>query len=152
MKKTLVLILVLALAVASLASCTYVPTVDADIITMITIDAGASVELMVNPKNNVSVATPLNDQASIIMSGEDLTNRKPDEAAAKFVSLAAKAGFLAEGTVKLSVTGDSDYAEVITELITKKSVKAMKKEGIKGKVEMVDPISEAELRALCEKK
>ena len=121
MKKTLILILALALAIVSLASCTYVPTVDSDVITMITIDAGASVELMVNPKNNVSVATPLNDEAAIIMYGEDLTNQKPDEAAAKFVSLAAKAGFLAEGTVKLSVTGSSDYVEVITELITKKS-------------------------------
>ncbi len=154
MKKSKILILALALALimTALVSCTYVPTVDADVITMITIDADASVEFMVNPKNKVASATPLNDIAAIIMSGESFVGKKPDEAAAQFVSLAARAGLLAEGgltTVKLSVSGESDYVDVITKLITKKMLKSMKKEGVKGEVQNTLPMTEEELLAIC---
>ena len=152
MKKILILILALAMAVSALTACTYVPTVGSDVITMIVIDADAKVEIMVNPENRVASVTPLNDVAEILLSGESFIGKKPEEAASGIISIAAKAGLLSDTgrtTVKLSVTGDSDYAEVITKLVSKKMVKTMKNAGIKGSVEIVDPISEDDLRALC---
>ena len=134
---------------ASLSSCTYIPTVASDVITMITIDADARVEFMVNPENKVVSATPLNDIAAIIIFGEDFKGKKPDEAAADFISISAKAGLISELPVKLSVSGESDYVDVITEMISKKIVKSMKKAGIKGSVEMVEPMTRDELLALC---
>ena len=105
-KKLVILFLSTILILSALPACTYVPTVDADVITMITVDADAKVEFMVNPKNTVVSATPLNDIASIIMVGESLTGIKPEEAAAEFISLALNAGLLSEDglkNVKISV-------------------------------------------------
>ena len=150
--KLIILFLSTILVLATLTSCTYIPTVDADVITMITVDADAKVEFMVNPKNTVVSATPLNDIASIIMVGESLTGKKPDEAASEFISLAAAAGLVSKNglsTVKISVSGDSDYVDVITDVISKKIVKSMKKSGIKGSVEVVSPMTRAEIIALC---
>ena len=50
MKIKIIILLVAAMMLACLSSCTYIPSVDADVITMITIEADARIELMVSPK------------------------------------------------------------------------------------------------------
>ena len=149
--KILILILALVMAVSALASCGYVtlPDAAADEITLVTVDADAKVEFVVNPDNKVVAATPLNDLASIVIFNESLTDKAPDEAVAQLISLVAKAGLVKNGSVKISVTGESEYSKAITEFISKAAVKSLKKEGIDGEVEKVAPITEDELREFC---
>ncbi len=149
--KILILALALVMTVSALASCGYVtiPEAAADEITLVTVDADAKVEFVVNPNNKVVAATPLNDLAAIVIFEEELTGKAPDEAVAQFISLLAKIGLIKDGSVKLSVTGDSEYSKAITEFIIKEAKKSMKKEGIEGNIEIVPPISEEELRTIC---
>ena len=147
--KILILILALVMAVSALTSCTYVPSIEDGSLTLITVDAGVKMEFVVNANNSVIAATPLDDTAAILLSGETLSGMSPDKSVAEFVALAAKAKLIEGGLVQFSITGASDYTEVMTKLITKKSLKSMKKAGIEGRVEVVAPMNDAELRNLC---
>ncbi len=148
MKNKLIILLVSTILILSaLTSCTYIPKVSLDTVTRITLDAGAAVEFMVNRENDVVAATALNDQASVLLVNEDFLKISPDKAADKFMTLALESGF--DGSkVKLSISGESDYVDVITEMIQKKIEKRLEKFGASASIEMVEPATADELRKI----
>lgn len=150
MKRKIIILLIAVLLLASaLTSCTYVPKVSLDTITRITLDAGASVELIVNRENNVVAVTPLNELASALLINEDLLKIAPDKAIDKIMNLALKSGFSGD-KVLLSISGKSDYVDVITGMIEKKINKNLKKFKLDATIEHVEPATAAELRELFE--
>ena len=151
MKKNLLLFFltaVLLLSSLSLTGCTFVPSVETETITRITLSVGAEIELMVNYENRVITASALDPRALVLISGEELTDITPDKAAERFTKLAAEAGFTTKDSpapVKLSVSGKSDYVDIITELITKKVKKVLKKNDISASFDIEQPKSVEEL-------
>ena len=151
-KKIIALVLAAVLLAGALAlvSCKKkVPEVEYTTVTRITFDAIASVEIIVNFQNNVVAVTPYNDAAEIILSGESFLKTTPDETVAKIAALAANAGyFAAVDSLKLSVSGEGEYVDVISEMIEDETEKALKKAGVEKAIEFVAPATVEELRQL----
>ena len=149
----ILLAVALIISALPLASCTYVPSVPETTVTRIVIEAMAEVELIVNYKNNVATVTPLNELAEILLADETLINMTPDKTAAEIAKLIGKAKLLSTDkteTIKLSISGesDSDYVEVITEMIEKKLTKTFKKYDVAINIEHVEPATDDELKTL----
>ena len=147
-RKIIILFIAALLLAATLTSCTYVPKVSYDTVTRITLDAGVSVELIVNRENNVVAVTPLNDMACALLINEDLLMTSPDKAIDKIMTLILKGGFDGD-KVLLSISGNSDYVDVITDMIEKKIEKRLKKFKLDATVEIIEPMEADDLRAIC---
>lgn len=143
--KLIILLLATVLILSAFTSCTYIPKVSYNTVTRITLEAGASVEFIVNRENDVVAVTPLNDEACVLLINEDLLKIAPDKAADKFMTLVLKSGFNGD-KVKLSISGESDYVDVITEMIQKKIQKRLKKFSVNASIEMVEPATVFQLR------
>ena len=121
-------------------------------VTRITIDMNPSVELLVNDQGKLSSAVGLNDDGALLVAGEEMVGKTADEAVEIVITVAAETGYLvkgnAENTLKLSVSGDSDYAEALTKKLTKKAKRLFKELDISGAVELVEALKTDALRAL----
>ena len=109
---------------------------------------------MVDDQNKVVSATALNDDGSVLIAGEALVGMQAEDAAELIVSLATETGYLVKGKVsasenevKISVSGDSKYAEKLLEKTEAKIGEFMEEHDIKGKIEKVEA---AKLEALRE--
>lgn len=125
-------------------------------VTRMTVDINPSVEFMVDDENKVVSVTALNDDGSILIVGEAFIGKTPEEAVELMVSIAAETGYLVQGnveatenTVKISVSGDSKYAEKLLEDVEKKAIEALDKLDINGKVEKIEALGLEALRALA---
>ena len=123
-------------------------------VTRVTVDINPSIELMVDDQNKVVSATALNDDGSVLIAGEALVGMQAEDAAELIVSLATETGYLVKGKVsasenevKISVSGDSKYAEKLLEKTEAKIGEFMEEHDIKGKIEKVEA---AKLEALRE--
>lgn len=123
-------------------------------VTRITVDVNPSVELMVDDQNKVVSATALNDDGSILIAGEAIVGMEAEDAVEYVVSLATETGYIVKGSVsasenevKISVSGDSKYAEQLRNKAEEKIEKFLEKHDIKGKVEKAEA---AKLEALRE--
>lgn len=139
--------IVLLIGAVSLVSCNKVPEVEYTTVTRITFDAIASAEIIVNFQNDVVAVTPFNDAAEIVLSGEDFRKESPDKTVAAIASLCAKAGYLtAVDSIKLSISGEGEYVDVISKMIKKETEKAVKEHG--ASVEFTAPATNEELRQI----
>ena len=125
-------------------------------VTRMTVDINPSVEFMVDDENKVVSVTALNDDGSILIVGEAFVGKTAEEAVELMLSIAVETGYLVKGnvtadenTVKISVSGDTKYAENLLKDVEKKASDALDKLDINGQVEKVEALGLEALRALA---
>lgn len=124
--------------------------------TRMTVDINPSIEFMVDAENKVVSATALNDDGSIILAGEALVGKTSDEAVKAVVSIATDTGYIVKGdveasenTVKISVSGDTAYAEKLVKDATAKVNKFFEDNNINGAVEKIEALNLEALKAIA---
>ncbi len=158
MKKSLisiVLLLTLVLSAIAFTSCSYTEP-EEGCVTRVTVDINPSVEFMVDDQNKIISVTALNDDGSILIVGEAFIGKTPEEGVEMIISLASDTGYLVKGnaeatenTVKISVSGNSDYAEQLKNDITEKATATLNALDINGKVEKVEALKIDALRQMA---
>ena len=158
MKKRLISIFLLCtvlLSAISFTSCSKAKPEEGSV-TRMTVDINPSVEFMIDDENKVVSVTALNDDGSILIVGEAFVGKTPEEAIEMMVTLASDTGYLVQGnveasenTVKISVSGDSKYAEQLRKNVSKKANDALKALDINGKVEKVEALKIDALRQMA---
>ena len=125
-------------------------------ITRMTVDINPSVEFMIDDQNKIVSVTALNDDGSILIVGEAFVGKTPEEAVEMMVTLASDTGYLVQGnveasenTVKISISGDSKYAEQLKKDITEKANDTLKSLDINGTVEKVEALKIDALRQMA---
>lgn len=158
---SLTLALLLLLSALSLWSCNDEGATPPETVTgeysRVTVDINPSVEILSDKDGKVIAVTPLNDEAGVLLAGEDsLVGMPVEEAVGKVVSLAYETGYLIHGevkdgenTVRLSVSGDSAYASRLYESAKKKVSGVLVSLDIDGKIERVDALKTEALRELA---
>ena len=157
MKKRLFSILLLcALLLSTLAFTSCGQSPEEGEVTRMTVDINPSVEFMVDDQNKVISVTALNDDGGILIVGEAFLGKTPEEAVALMVTLATETGYLVKGqaeatenTVKISVSGDSGYAEQLKKDVTKKADDTMRALNVHGQVKQVAALATDALRQLA---
>lgn len=160
MKRIISLFLALTLLVLSASALTACKPDDNPpdgTVTRMTVDINPSIELMVDDQNHVVSATAQNDDGAILIAGEELVGLTAEDAAKKIVSIAIDTGYITAGvsvsaddnTVKISVSGDSKYAENLKANVKADISALLEKSGIPAKVEEVSAMTLAELRKLA---
>ena len=158
MKKRLVSVILLLTLVASAISFTSCSNAKPEegSVTRMTVDINPSVEFMIDDQNKIVSVTALNDDGSILIVGEAFVGKTPEEAVEMMVTLASDTGYLVQGnaeasenTVKISVSGDSKYAEQLKKDITEKANDTLKALDINGKVEKVEALKIDALRQMA---
>ena len=126
------------------------------VVTRMTVDINPSVEFMIDDQNKIISVTALNDDGSILIVGEEFVGKTPDEAVEMMVTLASDTGYLVKGnaeasenTVKISVSGDSEYAEQLEKNVTEKADDTLKALDINGKVEKAEALKIDALRQMA---
>ena len=124
--------------------------------TRMTVDINPSVEFMIDDQNKVVSVTALNDDGSILIAGEAFVGKTPEEAAEMMVALAGETGYLVSGNVeasenevKISVSGDSKYAEQLMKQVEKKAEETLKSMDIEGTVAKVEAMHTEALQTLA---
>ena len=158
MKKRLISIFLLCtlfLTVISFTSCSNAKPEEGSV-TRMTVDINPSVEFMIDDQNKIVSVTALNDDGSILIVGEAFVGKTPEEAIEMMVTLASDTGYLVQGnaeasenTVKISVSGDSKYAEQLKKDITEKANDTLKALDINGTVEKVEALEIDALRQMA---
>ena len=158
MKKRLISIFLLCtlfLTAISFTSCSNAKPEEGSV-TRMTVDINPSVEFMIDDQNKIVSVTALNDDGSILIVGEAFVGKTPEEAIEMMVTLASDTGYLVQGnaeasenTVKISVSGDSKYAEQLKKDITEKANDTLKALDINGKVEKVEALKIDALRQMA---
>ena len=159
MKRKIICVLILCvllLCAVFLASC---GGNDADTpaeVTRMTVDINPSVEFMIDSENKVVSVTALNDDGAIIIVGEAFVGKTSEEAVEMMVNIACDTGYLVKGnvaadknTVKISVSGNSEYAENLMNKVSEKANSVMTSLGINGKIEKVEALALEAVRALA---
>lgn len=125
-------------------------------VTRMTVDINPSVEFMLDDENKVVSVTALNDDGSILIVGESFIGKTPEEAVELMVSIAAETGYLVEGnvaanenTVRISVSGDTKYAEKLLKDVEKAASDTLKELDINGQIEKVEALNSEALRTLA---
>lgn len=157
MKKIISLILALALTLGALAivSCNASTPAEGEY-TRMTVDINPSVELMVDDEGKVVSVTALNDDGSILIAGEAIVGKTPEEALELILNVATETGYLVKGnveadenTVKISVSGDSKYAKKLGDDVKAKAESVLKSLDVEGKIEKAEALKSEALRALA---
>ena len=158
MKKRLISVLLLCaivLTAVSFTSCSNEKPEEGSI-TRMTVDINPSVEFMIDDQNKIISVTALNDDGSILIVGETFVGKTPEQAVEMMVTLASDTGYLVQGnveetenTVKISISGDSKYAEQLKNDITEKANETLKALDIQGKVEKVEALKIEALRQMA---
>ena len=158
MKKRLISIFLLCtvlLSAISFTSCSKAKPEEGSV-TRMTVDINPSVEFMIDDENKVVSVTALNDDGSILIVGEAFVGKTPEEAIEMMVTLASDTGYLVQGnmeasenTVKISVSGDSKYAEQLRKNVSKKANDVLKALDINGKVEKAEALKIDALRQMA---
>jgi len=149
------LLCALLLSAISFTSCSSA-TPEEGSVTRMTVDINPSVEFMIDDQNKIVSVTALNDDGSILIVGEVFVGKTPEEAIEMMVRLASDTGYLIQGnaeatenTVKISISGDSKYAEQLKKDITEKANDTLKALDINGKVEKIEALKIDALRQLA---
>ena len=158
MKKKLVItfmLCILLLTAILFTSCANAKP-EEGIVTRMTVDINPSVEFMIDDQNKIISVTALNDDGSILIVGEAFVGKTPEEAVEMMVDLACDTGYLVQGsaeasenTVKISVSGDTKYAEQLKKDIIEKANDTLKALDINGKVEKAEALNIDALRQMA---
>ncbi len=139
-----------------LAGCNAQITPPEGTYTRMTVDINPSVEFMIDDQNKVVAVTALNDDGSILIAGEAFIGKTPEEATEMVVNLAGETGYLisgkvqaSENEVKISISGDSKYAQQLKEKVEAKAAEAMKAMDIEGKVARAEAMHMEQLQKLA---
>ena len=151
----IIMMLAIALSVLLFTSCSNNEP-KAGSVTRMTVDINPSVELMIDDQNKVVSVTALNDDGGILIVGEAIVGKTPEEAVEMIVTLAADTGYLVRGsveaeenTVKISVSGNTAYAEQLMKKVSEKADGVMKALDIKGKIEKAEALKIDALRKIA---
>ena len=121
--------------------------------TRMTVDINPSIEFMIDDQGKVVSVTALNDDGSVLIAGEAFVGKTPEEATELLLSLAEETGYLvsgeAENHVKISVSGDSDYARELTESVKQRASAVLQQLDLQGVVETVEALNTEALRELA---
>ena len=149
------LLCALLLSAISFTSCSNAKPEEGSV-TRMTVDINPSVEFMIDDQNKIVSVTALNDDGGILIVGEAFVGKTPEEAVEMMVTLASDTGYVVQGnaevsenTVKISVSGDSKYAEQLKKDITEKANDTLKALDINGKVEKVEALKIDALRQMA---
>ncbi len=149
-------LMLLTATLFAFTSCGSAATPPEGTYTRMTVDINPSVEFMVDDQNLIVSATALNDDGSILIAGEAFVGKTPDEAVEMMVTLAGETGYLIKGNVtaddnevKISVSGDTEYAKQLLDAAEKKARDTLKALDIEGKVARVEAMKTDALRALA---
>ena len=158
MKKFLCLCIamLMGLSCAVFTSCDSEAKAPEGTYTRMTVDINPSVEFMIDDENKIVSVTALNDDGSILIAGEAFIGMTPEEATELIVSLASETGYLVKGnvtadenTVKISVSGDTKYAEQLRASVEEQAAATLEKLDIPGKIAKIEEMSLEALRALA---
>jgi len=148
--------LLLAIIFSSLAVLTSCTDTGKPEVTRMVVDINPSVEFMVDDQNKIISVTALNDDGSILIVGETFVGKTPEEAVELIVTLASETGYLVKGnveatenTVKISVSGDSAYAEQLMKDVTEEVNGKLEELGINGLVEKAEALNMEMLKELA---
>ena len=151
----LFLLFAIALSAISFTSCSTAKPEEGSV-TRMTVDINPSVEFMIDDENKVISVTALNDDGSILIVGEAFVGKAPEQAIEMMISLASDTGYLVQGnvdasenTVKISVSGNSKYAEQLQKTLAKKASDALQALDIHGTVEKVEALKIDALRQMA---
>ena len=158
MKKRLISIFLLCtvlLSAISFTSCSKAKPEEGSV-TRMTVNINPDVEFIIDDQNKIVSVTALNDDGSILIAGEAFVGKTPEEAVEMMVTLASDTGYLVQGnveasenTVKISVSGDSKYAEQLRKNVSKKANDVLKALDINGKVEKAEALKIDALRQMA---
>ncbi len=151
---SIILLFALVLSAISFTSCS--KKEPEETVTRMTVDINPSVEFMIDDENKIISVTALNDDGSILIVGEVFVGKTPEEAVEMIVKLASETGYLVKGnveasenTVKLSVSGNSQYSEQLIKSVTEKANATLESLDINGKVEKIEAPKIDALRQLA---
>lgn len=158
MKKGIIsiaLLLALVVSAISFTSCS-LGKPEEGTVTRMTVDINPSVEFMIDEENKIVSVTALNDDGGILIVGEAFVGKTAEEAVEMMVTLASDTGYLVggnadadENTVKISISGDSKYAQRLQKSITDKADDTLKALNINGRVEKAEAMKIEGLRQLA---
>lgn len=121
----------------------------------VTVDINPSIELIVDEEQKVVAVSALNDDGSIIIAGEAIVGKSVEDAVNLIVNVSTETGYLVKGeveatadTVKISVSGDSEYAKKLNDKLQESTNKFLEKNGINATAEKVNAMAVEELRTL----
>lgn len=121
----------------------------------VTIDINPSIEMMVDEDQKVLSVSALNDDGSIIISGEEIVGKDVEEATKLILELSTETGYIVKGeitstdnTINITVSGNTEYAEKLANKIIDSGNKALEKLGIEAKLNKVKAMAVAELKKL----
>lgn len=124
----------------------------------VTVDINPSIELIVDEDQKVVSVTALNDDGAIIISGEAIVGKTVEDAVKLIVNVSTETGYLVKGeveaspnNVKISVSGDSEYAKKLNDKLVESTKKFLEDSGIKAGVEKVKAMAIEDLRKLVVK-
>lgn len=151
------LCMMMLLATLPLTGCEQAPaTPEEGTVTRMTVDINPSVEFLVDDQGLVISATALNDDGSILIAGEAFIGKTPEEAAEMIIALATETGYLVKGnaqadqnTVKISISGDSQYAKELTERVQQTATDKLETLDINGTVASAQALSLDALRTMA---
>lgn len=152
MKKFLSLITIVCLLCGVLltTSCGE-PKAPAGTVTRVTIDMNPSIELLIDEQGKVISAVGLNDDGALIVAGEAFEGKTAVEALELALTVASETGYLvkgnAENALKLSVSGEGEYAESLADKLEGRAKKLFRSLKISGTVEVVEALKTETLRA-----
>jgi hypothetical protein len=151
------LCMMMLLAALPLTGCKQAPaTPEEGTVTRMTVDINPSVEFLVDDQNLIISATALNDDGSILIAGEAFIGKTPEEAAEMMITLATETGYLIKGnaqadqnTVKISISGDSQYAKELTERVRQTATDKLAALDVNSTVESAQALNLDALRAMA---
>lgn len=121
----------------------------------VTIDINPSIEMMVDEDQKVLSVSALNDDGSIIISGEEIVGKDVEEATKLILELSTETGYIVKGeitstdnTINITVSGNTEYAEKLANKIIDSGNKALEKLGIEAKLNKANAMAVAELKKL----
>ncbi|CCY07695.1 hypothetical surface-anchored protein [Coprobacillus sp. CAG:698] len=111
--------------------------------------------MMVDEDQKVLSVSALNDDGSIIISGEEIVGKDVEEATKLILELSTETGYIVKGeitstdnTINITVSGNTEYAEKLANKIIDSGNKALEKLGIEAKLNKVKAMAVAELKKL----
>lgn len=123
-------------------------------VTRVEMSVNPDIEFMIDSNNKVIAVTALNDDGSVLISGEQFVGLDYEEAINNAMALAKSMGYLMKANtdnyvneIKLSVSGATRYAKGVKENITSNIQTFLADNNINGTVKSLNAMTVEELRA-----
>lgn len=123
-------------------------------VTRVEMSVNPDIEFMIDSNNKVIAVTALNDDGSVLISGEQFIGLDYEEAINNAMALAKSMGYLMKANtdnyvneIKLSVSGATRYAKGVKENITSNIQTFLADNDISGTVKSLNAMTVEELRA-----